>query len=526
MSALMKKSELSSLPALAPSQAKVYQQMVGVLAMMPAVVLMGGVGCGKTLLLQHLVVEHGGELIDVDDVIDACRTGPADAWDEAVRVRIEQALERSPLVVIDDYHFIAGVSGRSSTRAGYFPAFAMRQLISKAERDGKRLVLAGFPPQAWESIGDVYGDFMAPLGLTAFSQADYQAIARNLLGNVRIGQVDFELVYRYAGLLNGHQLRALFSLHKAGDELISGEALIETLSNNVLSSNTRVSEVEALTFDSLPGAEHIVEALETHIVLPLENRKLALELGLRPKRGVLLYGPPGTGKTSIGRALAHRMKGKFFLIDGSFVSEPPGNFFGKLQSVVNEAKENAPSVLFIDDADLLFKIEHIAGLERYLLTLLDGLESESSNGVCVMMTAMNAALVPEALLRSGRVELWLQTHVPNAAVRARIMERWVEGSRLPSTDEVAYADLAETTDGFTPADLRRVVGDAKALYAMDMVKGRRQLKTSTYLQNAIDDLIRLRNDMADSLGDEKLRVGNSRYPTNNTSACDSSSCGG
>src|SRR5262249_40171763 len=162
---------------------------------------------------------------------------------------------------------------------------------------------------------------------------------------------------------------------------------------------------------------HIVEALETNIVLPFENRKLAMELGLKPKRGVLLYGPPGTGKTSIGRALAHRMKGKFFLIDGSFISEPPNMFFEKFQAVVREAEENSPSVLFIDDADVLFRIDHVAGLVRYLLSLLDGLESETARNVCVMMTAMDVKKIPDALLRSGRVELWLETRQPSEETR-------------------------------------------------------------------------------------------------------------
>ena len=60
--------------------------------------------------------------------------------------------------------------------------------------------------------------------------------------------------------------------------------------------------------------------LETNIVLPLENDALANEFKLRSKRGVLLYGPPGTGKTTVGRAMAHRLKGKFFLIDGTFIA--------------------------------------------------------------------------------------------------------------------------------------------------------------------------------------------------------------
>jgi len=73
----------------------------------------------------------------------------------------------------------------------------------------------------------------------------------------------------------------------------------------------------------------------------------------------LPHGFPGAGKTSIGRALAHRMKGKFFMIDGTFITEPPGAFFNRVKAVFEAARANSPSVIFIDDADVLFKTDHV-----------------------------------------------------------------------------------------------------------------------------------------------------------------------
>ena len=101
----------------------------------------------------------------------------------------------------------------------------------------------------------------------------------------------------------------------------------------------------------------------------------------RSKRGVLLYGPPGTGKTTIGRALAHRLRGKFFLIDGTFIAGTQ-NFYNRISQVFEAAKDNAPSVIFIDDADAIFEDGEEQALYRYLLTMLDGLESESAGRVC------------------------------------------------------------------------------------------------------------------------------------------------
>src|SRR6185436_6754904 len=119
-----------------------------------------------------------------------------------------------------------------------------------------------------------------------------------------------------------------------------------------------------------------------------ENDELASALGLKPKRGVLLAGPPGTGKTTIGRALAHRLKSKFFLIDGTSISGTP-DFYRRIHHVFQTAKENAPGIIFIDDSDVIFEGGQETGLYRYLLTMLDGLESASAGRICLMMTAMD-----------------------------------------------------------------------------------------------------------------------------------------
>ena len=80
---------------------------------------------------------------------------------------------------------------------------------------------------------------------------------------------------------------------------------------------------------------------------------LATELGIKPKRGVLLAGPPGTGKTTVGRALAHRLKSKFFMIDGTFITGTQ-NFYGRSHQVFESAKQNPPCIIFIDNSDVIF----------------------------------------------------------------------------------------------------------------------------------------------------------------------------
>lgn len=488
---------------LTPSQATTCEKLEVVMAATSIVALAGNPGSGRSTVLRYLADKYGGKIVSMQEVMAGVTLREAGASEDAIGAVVMRMLERASLVLVDDLTSLS--FSTMTTRAAYFN-IVLKHLYATVIAQGKKLVVAGRTPESYESGATVFGESAAMVVLPDFTLVDYQAIAADILGKEKAKGIDFKLVYRFASLLNGHQLRMACNLI-AGLANPSAESMIDCLiEGNVVSANTRIDQVEALSFDSLPGHEHITSRLETHIILPLENRVLAQKLGLKPKRGVLLYGPPGTGKTSIGRALAHRMKGKFFLIDGSFISEPPGMFFGQLAKVVAEAKENSPSVLFIDDADVLFTIEHIAGLARYLLSLLDGLESETASNVCVMMTAMDVRKVPEALLRSGRVELWLETKLPTEETRGRILERWM-GSDLPGYEAIDYQALAKATDGFTPADLRRIAGDAKALYAADRIKNRRVETGTQYVERAVGNIVVVRNRMADSLDDETLRVG-------------------
>lgn len=487
---------------LAPCQQAALDLLERVIVAAPVVGLIGPTGSGKSLILRRLADCHGGVVICVKDMVEVAAHAPAASFETAIGTMIAEAIERHALVIVDDLGFLAGPGSNANTRPGFVRG-VLERLRALAVANDRRLVFAGHVPESWETAADQFGQQAAVVQLQAFGPEDYAVIARTLAGEGRLDATDFGTLHRYAGHLNGYQLRLCFAM-LADRPALSTADVIESLQAFVMVSNTRVEEVEAVSFDKLPGHEHIVESLMTNIIIPMENRALAGAMGLQPKRGVLLFGPPGTGKSTVGRALAHHMRGKFFLIDGSFVSEPASAFFGKLERVVREAKENAPSVLFIDDADTLFEIQHIAGLSRYLLSMLDGIESGTANHVCVMMTATNVRPIPEALLRSGRVELWLETRPPEAAVREEILRRWTEeGDMFTGID---HAALAGITEGFTPADLRRLVGDAKSRLAADIVRDRPRLGMSSYFEAAVREIVAVRNRMADTLDDQQLRL--------------------
>jgi transitional endoplasmic reticulum ATPase len=487
---------------LSPAQQKAFDQLAMFAEASCIVALNSAAGIGKSTVLKAFAQTYGGEIVRWDHYIDVVMRREIEASEESVLMAIEDALDRSDLVIIDGIEALISYPGRG----GNMLRFQLEVLDRKVRDAGKRLIYSG-GSNFLEFLSQDVGIYPR-VEIEGLGAADYRTIIVNLLGNEPVAEIDFDQIYRHAPMLSGHDLRTICGL-LIDRKILSAKDLEGALEKFVFQSNTHLEEVETLSFNDLPGTEHIVAKLETHVILPFENAELVRTLDLKAKRGVLLYGPPGTGKTSIGRALAHRMKGRFHLIDGSFMSEPPAHFFGRVRAIVQEAKENAPSVLFIDDADVLFGIEHIAGLSRYLLSLLDGLESESAGKVCVMMTAMNVSKIPSAVMRSGRVELWLETRAPDLETRAAILRKWLNGD-LPGHDAIDYRAVAAEAAHFTPADLRRITGDARTFHAADVMAAKSLASAQAYLSRAIAELIATRERMAENLRDESLRIGTVR----------------
>jgi ATP-dependent 26S proteasome regulatory subunit len=466
-------------PQLSPAQDDARHRLVRAARAGNVGVLIGPTGIGKTTILRDVHAEIGGQFLTARELMAALRGHHPLAVEEALYELVSSALAASDAVVMDDLHLLTNVvcCGHSYPRMGLVSA-PLTALVAEASARGKLLVLA------MEEI-----NFVPPWGqrqmvpIADFGTADYAHICRAYLSATDADRLDVQKIHRYARKLTAGQLRSTcLSLRESGE--IDTERFVDHLRAHHLAANVDLHEVQAVELHDLKGLDDVLEALEANVILPLENTELADELGLTAKRGVLLAGPPGTGKTTVGRALAHRLKSKFFLIDGTVISGT-SSFFPYIRHVFDSAKRNAPAIIFIDDSDVLFEGNAEAGFYRYLLTILDGIESESVGHICLMMTAMDVGNLPPALVRSGRIELWLETRLPTEPARLAILADQCAG--LPaSMGEVDLNLLASATDGLSGADLRRLVDDGKLLFAYDRARGRDLLPAADYFLRAIE----------------------------------------
>jgi ATP-dependent 26S proteasome regulatory subunit len=420
------------------------------------------------------------------------------ALDETVYKVLYEALSSKDAVLVDDFHLVSIVSccAHGNPRLNLLAA-ALVPIAHMARDAGKYLVFAT------ESI-PVPGIYeRAPHAqMPSFEIEDYEKLCGTYLPSERARALDIRKIHRFAPNLNARQLQNTCSALR-DDNGLDTDRFINYLREHHMASNVDLGEVQAVDLHDLKGLDDLLDSLEANVILPLENTETAEELGLKAKRGVLLAGPPGTGKTTIGRALAHRLKSKFFLIDGTVVSGSP-NFFQRIHYIFEAAKQNAPAIIFIDDSDVMFESGQDTGLYRYLLTMLDGLESTSAGRICLMMTAMDVGAIPPALVRSGRIELWLQTTFPDEAARTAILrDRCADMPR--AIGEVDIAALTTASDGLSGADLKRVVEDGKLLFAFDRERKRETKPSTEYFLAAIETVRRNKEQYAEAEGRARMR---------------------
>ncbi|CAO3677665.1 unnamed protein product [Umbelopsis ramanniana] len=214
----------------------------------------------------------------------------------------------------------------------------------------------------------------------------------------------------------------------------------------------------------LGGIEACIEEVMELIAMPLAHPEVYIHTGVQPPRGILLHGPPGCGKTMLAHAIAGEMGVPFYNISApSIVSGMSGESEKKIRDVFEEAKDNAPCLLFIDEIDAITPKRETAQREMerrivaQLLTCMDDLSWDKTGGKPVMIigaTNRPDSLDP-ALRRAGRFDKEISLGVPDERAREKILSVLSEKLRLEG--EFDFAALAKATPGYVGADLQALI---------------------------------------------------------------------
>ena len=224
-----------------------------------------------------------------------------------------------------------------------------------------------------------------------------------------------------------------------------------------------------MTFKDVAGLSEEKDELE-EIVDFLKNPKKYIEVGARIPKGVILEGPPGTGKTLLAKAIAGEAEVPFFTISGSdFVEMFVGVGASRVRDLFEEAKKNAPSIIFIDEIDAVAR-RRGTGMggghderEQTLNQMLVEMEGFGANeGIIVMAATNRVDILDPAILRPGRFDRRIHVSRPDMKGRREILD--VHAKNKPLGDDVDLDNVAQTTAGFTGADLENLLNEA-AIYA-------------------------------------------------------------
>ncbi len=221
--------------------------------------------------------------------------------------------------------------------------------------------------------------------------------------------------------------------------------------------------VPQVTYEDIGGLTDEIKKVREMIELPLRHPEIFEKLGIEAPKGVLLYGPPGTGKTLLAKAVANESNAHFISISGpEIMSKFYGESEARLREIFKEAREKAPSIIFVDEIDSIApKREEVTGeVERrvvsQMFSLMDGLEAR---GKVIVISATNRPnAIDPALRRPGRFDREIEIKVPDKKGRKDILA--IHTRNMPLADDVQLDKVAGVSHGYVGADLEYLCKEA------------------------------------------------------------------
>lgn len=275
----------------------------------------------------------------------------------------------------------------------------------------------------------------------------------------------------------------------------------EKPAEQIVSGGSSDRETPNVAYEDIGGLDEELEQVREMIELPMRHPELFRQLGIEPPKGVLLHGPPGTGKTLMAKAVANEIDAYFTNISGpEIMSKFYGESEEQLREIFEDASENAPAIVFIDELDAIApkRGETTGDVERrvvaQLLSLMDGLEERGQ--VTVIGATNRVDALDPALRRGGRFDREIEVGVPDREGRMEILQVHTRG--MPLTDDIDLETYAENTHGFVGADLESLAKES-AMTALRRIRPDLDLESEEIDSEMLESLRVTDADFRDAL---------------------------
>ena len=391
---------------LTPSQEKTLEQLIRISNFFPLVVIQGERESGKHTLISKFLKNSGKQVISINICRLSLQNGnplqPGNFYQHLISQVNNQKRDKG-WIYIRHWDKIREIIEDYGNNYRYFPKYALSRFSEEVGDLGYKIIVStennpGLDTSChWiikhENDAMDIREYMRILSLTK----EEIEILFPMVSKARLGQI--KQIVTYCEAFPRSEINKHF-----------GDAVIKVCGSTL---NPELTITQTQPDVNLIGMEEILEEIERSIIHPMS---LGLD-DIPLKKGIVLAGAPGTGKTSIGRWLARRLLGRLYLVDGT-VGVNGDSLISAVVESLDSASKNAPSVVFIDDVDLLFENPDTY---RSFLTLLDGVENKRRGGICVIVTCMDISKIPSSLIRGGRLELCIQTNLPKIETRKKIL---------------------------------------------------------------------------------------------------------
>ena len=389
------------------------------------------------------------------------------------------------------------IIGKRSTLAIVWPPYKEDDGMGLIRIDGEVRRNAGVSVGDYVRVAKANAKPATKIVLAPFESlpfvGDFARIVRSQLLNLPVMKGDI-IVIPVLGM--GVELKVT-STSPTNAVIVTENTVVEVSTTPV----RRVEEVGGITYEDIGGLHEELQRIREMVELPLKHPELFRHLGIDPPKGVILYGPPGCGKTLIAKAIANETGAHFISINGpEIMSKFYGESEARLREVFQEAEQNAPSIIFIDELDAIApKRGEVTGeVERrvvsQLLTLMDGLKTRGQ--VIVIGATNRIEAVDPALRRPGRFDREIRIGVPDRNGRKEIFQ--IHTRRMPLAEDVDLDELADITHGFTGADIAALCREA-AMSALRRFLPKIDLEKETIPAEILEQIKVTREDFTNAL---------------------------